>query len=266
VIKKRSQAEIDFALELYNELGSAYKVATRMGLSNKAVYRMLHDAGADIPGWTDPKPRKLKFDGDSAKAVIEDYLSGMSWADMRVKYGAADYAMRECVRRAGIKLRDHGGQRRRITDQEEQEIVGLLKSGLKQVAVSAKFGCHQGIVSKIAIKHGVSDGRKASGERHGSWKGGVVKNGEGYVLERIYPDDPNFGMAGRSGYVPQHRLVMARSLRRNISPYESVHHINGDRTDNRLENLQLRYGKHGKGVVLTCRCCGSHDIEASNLD
>jgi hypothetical protein len=265
MVKKRSQAEIDYAMELYRDLGSAYKVASKMGVSPKAVYRMLHEGGADIPSWTDPKPRRLKFDGEAAERVIADYQAGMSWPEMKEKYGCADYAMRECVRRAGIKLRDHGGQRRRISDEEELEIVAALKSGLKQVAVASKFGCNQSVVSRIAIKHGVSDGKKASGDKHGSWKGGISKNGEGYLIERVYSDDPYFAMATRSGYVPQHRLVMAKSLGRILHSYESVHHKDGDRTNNSLDNLQLRFGKHGKGVVLTCRKCGCHDIQATEL-
>jgi len=78
------------------------------------------------------------------------------------------------------------------------------------------------------------------GERNPSWKGGKTRHGkEGYIEVRIYPEDFFASMADSRGYVFEHRLVVAKHLGRNLQQWEKVHHKNGIKDDNRIENLEL---------------------------
>jgi hypothetical protein len=54
-------------------------------------------------------------------------------------------------------------------------------------------------------------------------------------------------LTGGADQIGEHRLVMARHLGRPLEADEVVHHINGRRTDNRLENLELWSTAHPKG-------------------
>jgi hypothetical protein len=76
-----------------------------------------------------------------------------------------------------------------------------------------------------------------------SWKGGRTKNACGYIAVKIH-GHPN---ANKLGYVLEHVKVMSDHLGRPIREGETVHHRNGIRDDNRLENLELWVSKHPSG-------------------
>jgi hypothetical protein len=74
--------------------------------------------------------------------------------------------------------------------------------------------------------------RKGHGTR---FLGGIRHRSDGYI--GIYmPFHPN---AASDGYVMEHRLVMERCIGRYLCENEVVHHINYNRSDNRIENLKL---------------------------
>jgi len=73
-----------------------------------------------------------------------------------------------------------------------------------------------------------------SGEDNINWKGGRIKNGDYITIP--CKDHPN---ANKDGYIMEHRLVMEKHLRRRLKRQEVVHHINGIKDENELENLML---------------------------
>ena len=74
---------------------------------------------------------------------------------------------------------------------------------------------------------------------------------QGYVM--IY--EPNYPYGKKDGWVKEHRLVWETFNNAILCKWTDVHHINGIRHDNRIENLQaLIHGKHtalhkSKGVT-----------------
>ena len=101
---------------------------------------------------------------------------------------------------------------------------------------------HASLHSKLCIK---CHGKSKQGSFSNQWKGGkIVRNG--YVS--IYK--PSHQKASDK-YVLEHRLVLESKLGRYLYDWEFVHHKNGNRSDNQVENLELWIKTHPIGVRLS---------------
>ncbi len=88
---------------------------------------------------------------------------------------------------------------------------------------------------KLAGEKNPNYGKDFTGSNNPNWHGGINKHSDGYI-GISNTEHPNKTVLG---YIPEHRLVMEEHLGRYLKPQEVVHHINGIKDDNRIENLML---------------------------
>ncbi|MEO7836980.1 MAG: HNH endonuclease [Acidimicrobiales bacterium] len=207
-----------------------------------------------------------RFTNSQEDEMVRLYEEGWSYSQISERFGCSRWVPGKVMQRRGVPRRAKGRGPRDFTDEEQMDIARRWKSGEAQTSIAASYGAHQLTISRVLRHMGEEPApRWASRSKVRGWKGGRLLTSSGYWMQLIDRDDPLAVMANTTGYVLEHRLVMARALGRPLTRNESVHHINGDRADNRLENLQLRAGKHGKGVVMVCCDCGSTNVEAQPL-
>lgn len=150
------------------------------------------------------------------ECMLADYSDGFTIKQISEKYNIS-------VGKAYYLLRDAGcdfthKRRKPVSDEERQH-----KSA-----------------SRLGWKMSERQKRKISERRSCDYNGlngyGHTKlHNRGYVLAYA-PLHPN---AHKDGYVMLHTVIMEQSIGRYLEKNEVVHHLNHNRQDNRLENLQL---------------------------
>lgn len=73
----------------------------------------------------------------------------------------------------------------------------------------------------------------AVGSKARNWRGGKIITSQGYCMLYM-PSHPN---ANKAGYEYEHRIKVEEKLGRFLTKTEIVHHSNGIKSDNRVENL-----------------------------
>jgi hypothetical protein len=147
----------------------------------------------------------------------------------------------------------------RYTDADRREMVRLYADGGYQY-VAEKMGCSHNTVAAAVRAAGVQARRSGGCRSLARWNGAprwvrqVASNGYVSWYGAFYDGDER-----RVQFLLEHRLVMEKSLGRPLASWESVHHRNGDRTDNDLANLELwvvrqRSGQRASDV--RCPHCG----------
>jgi len=115
-------------------------------------------------------------------------------------------------------------------------------------------------VAKYSHKPDISGQKNPNYGKRGkgvtNWRGGVHITSQGYTSIRN-TDHPN----NVNGYVLLHRLMVEEKLGRYLEKDEIIHHKNGIRNDNRLENLIIVTRKKHKGFVICPYCREEFCIE-----
>lgn len=132
-------------------------------------------------------------------------------------------------------------------------VLRLCEEGHSLAEIGRRVGTQGKNVKAFLRRNGVTKDFPTArcGKDHYAWKGRIVDK-DGYVLLHV-KGHPN--ARKHTHYVFEHRLVMEESLGRFLLPQEVVHHLNGIKDDNRIENLQLfqSNGEH-LAVDLKGRC------------
>lgn len=139
---------------------------------------------------------------------------------------------------------------RYLSEEQVSRLLELYDSGATLSHIAREIGC---AVETVAYQVKKS-GRQSAKERIlASEKTYRKKTSQGYITLMTRYFDVN----GKRRYreLLEHRAVMASHLGRDLLPGETIHHRNGVRTDNRIENLELRVGQHGNGAT-HCPHCG----------
>jgi transposase-like protein len=252
---------------LYTDEGlGAPVIARQLQIGATSVYRLLAKAGVPRNRFTRAPKRSgwRKFNDEEEQAIALAHQNGASLADLAKQWGTHHITIQKICKRCGVTP-VRKPYFRSFTQEQVAEISRRWQSGESQAAIARSVGATQTTVSKLLQRYGFTiESRHPKGDRHGSWRGGRYMAG-GYVWVTADGSPYRDEMASTMGYILEHRLVMAQHLGRPLTSRETVHHINGDKIDNRIENLQLRHGPHGNGEAYQCQDCGSFNVQAISL-
>lgn len=204
---------------------------------------------------------------DQEEQLTQQYLDGDTLKGLATRYGISQQTVANILERWWIPRR-RSGRLVPVSQETRWRIAYLHDNGASVHRISTTVGQGAGVVQRVLREEGRVrvDSRKATGARHGHWKGGKTVDVHGYRRLRITTDLLAYVPEGYTGrYYPEHRIIMGKHLGRRLMASESVHHIDGDRLNNSIENLQLRQRDHGPGQRWQCQSCGSHDVEAVEL-
>lgn len=247
-----SPTQLSDMVRLYQEGFTTKDLGTRFGVTSRHVWRLLRRQGIST--------RKVpKIPPEQVESLARRYREGESLNTLAQECNCTARTVAKALTAFGVSMRKRGGITQDFDSGVVQAVLDLHTQGCNQVEISTQLGVSVLTVSRVQRDRNLN--LKKMGSNHPFWKGGRAEAEGGYKLVLMPADHPFAEQMRRSnGYCLEHRLVMAESLGRPLRGDESVHHIDGDPSNNSLDNLQLRQGQHGKGGTHRCLDCGSHNV------
>lgn len=187
--------------------------------------------GILVPKYHNPDWLREKYWDEGLSSSEIGKLVGASYATI-LKWMEKLAIPRRTLREARLGERNPRWGKR--CSSETKHRISEAKKGKKLSSEHRrKIGdAHKGKKKSPEHRRKLSEGKR--GAKNPQWKGGR-RHVTGYIRLTI-PGHPN---ADVKGYIYEHRFLMAEHLARPLKPDEVIHHINGIRDDNRIENLEL---------------------------
>lgn len=199
-------------------------------------------------------------------SILKAYIDGEPFKEIVDRFGVTNSWVMVLARRSGAPPRKRGSRFKELTSDARKKVIGAWNGGIPAQVIGRDVGLHVGLVHRVLREAGIDYEPRRHGDKTGRWhRGEWRREDHGYVAVKLLESDPLFCMTGKDGYVLEHRYLMAKKLKRALTPNETVHHKDGDKKHNKLRNLQLRQGKHGKNECFECADCGSRNVKAVSI-